>query len=76
MSNTVIATKKIKLIVEGGKEEKSRVFDVIRQGMIDQNNAMNLYISTLYAEKMAEKKKAPIPNRYSSRPVLELRGLS
>ena len=39
MSNTVIATKKIKLIVEGGKEEKSRVFDVIRQGMIDQNNA-------------------------------------
>ena len=54
MSKTVIATKKIKLIVEGDKEEKSRVFDVIRQGMIDQNNAMNLYMSTLYAEKMAE----------------------
>lgn len=44
----MILTRKIQLIPVGDKEEINRVYKYLRDGIYNQNRAMNEYISALY----------------------------
>lgn len=44
----MILTRKIQLIPVGDKEETNRVYKYLRDGIYNQNKAMNQYISALY----------------------------
>lgn len=41
-------TRKIQLVPIGDKEEMDRVYKYLRDGIFNQNKAMNQYISALY----------------------------
>lgn len=53
----MIFTRKIKLFPLGDKEEINRVYKYIRDGMFNQNKAMNQYITNLYIEALKEVSK-------------------
>lgn len=44
----MIITRKIQLIPVGDKEEINRVYEYLREGILNQNKAMNQYMSALY----------------------------
>lgn len=50
-------TRKIQLIPIGDKEEINRVYSYLRDGIFNQNKAMNQYISALYTATMQEASK-------------------
>ena len=47
-------TRKIRLTPVGDKEEVKRVYKYLQEGISNQNRAMNLYISSLFAQFMTE----------------------
>lgn len=49
-----ILTRKIQLIPVGDKEESDRVYKYLRDGIFNQNKAMNQYMSALYMGAMYE----------------------
>lgn len=49
-----MVTRKIQLIPVGDKEEINRVYSYLRDGIFNQNKAMNQYISALYTVTMQE----------------------
>lgn len=50
----MVLTRKIQLVPVGDKEEVDRVYKYLRDGIFNQNKAMNQYMSTLYASTMQE----------------------
>ena len=54
MSDKYIITRKIKIYPVGDKDERCRVYQYIRDGMYNQNKAMNQYISALYVSTIQE----------------------
>jgi len=50
----MVITRKIALTVVGNKEEKDRVYTYIRDGIKNQNLAMNQYMSALYVANMQD----------------------
>lgn len=53
----MILTRKIQLIPVGDKEEINRVYSYLRDGIFNQNRAMNQYITALYTATMQEVSK-------------------
>lgn len=53
----MILTRKIQLFPVGGKEEIDRVYKYLRDGIFNQNKAMNQYMSALYISAIAEASK-------------------
>lgn len=49
-----IITRKIQLVTVGGKKESNRVYEYLRDGIFNQNKAMNQYMSALYMGVMHE----------------------
>lgn len=54
MLDTQTITRKIQLLPIGNKEEINRVYKYLRDGMLNQNKAMNQYISALFMSYMQE----------------------
>ena len=50
----MILTRKIQLYPVGDKEEVNRVYQYIRDGMFNQNKAMNQYMSALYVSTIQD----------------------
>lgn len=50
----MILTRKIQLIPDGDKDETKRVYEYLRDGIFNQNKAMNQYMSALYMGVMHE----------------------
>ncbi len=50
----MILTRKIQLIPVGDKEEVNRVYTYIRDGIFNQNKAMNQFMTALYVEAIQE----------------------
>lgn len=50
----MVLTRKIQLFPIGDKEEIDRVYKYLRDGIYNQNKAMNQYISALYVTKIQE----------------------
>ena len=50
-------TRKIQLLPVGDKEEVSRIYKYLRDGIYNQNKAMNQYMSSLYLSEMYETTK-------------------
>ena len=53
----MVLTRKIQLIPVGDKEEINRVYSYLRDGIFNQNKAMNQYISALYTAAIQEASK-------------------
>ena len=53
----MILTRKIQLIPVGDKEEANRVYSYLRDGIFNQNKAMNQYLSALYTATIQEASK-------------------
>ena len=53
----MVLTRKIQLIPVGDKEEVNRVYSYLRDGIFNQNKAMNQYLSALYTATMQEASK-------------------
>lgn len=54
MKETLTITRKIQIYPVGDKEEVDRVYKYIRDGMFNQNKAMNQYMSALYVAVMTD----------------------
>ena len=54
MSDTQTISRKIQIFPVGDKEEINRVYKYIKEGMFNQNKAMNQYISALFMSYMQE----------------------
>ena len=54
---TYVITRKIQIIPAGDKEEVSRVYVYLREGIKNQNLAMNQYMSALYTAHMLDASK-------------------
>ena len=50
----MILTRKIQLYPVGDKEEVNRVYQYIRDGMFNQNKAMNQYMTALYVSTIQD----------------------
>lgn len=55
--DTQTITRKIQIYPVGDKEEMDRVFKYLRDGIFNQNRAMNQYISALYVAAMQDASK-------------------
>lgn len=53
----MVLTRKIQLVPVGDKEEVNRVYSYLRDGIFNQNKAMNQYLSALYTATMQEASK-------------------
>lgn len=53
----MVLTRKIQLIPVGDKEEVNRVYSYLRDGIFNQNKAMNQYLSALYTATMQDASK-------------------
>lgn len=64
MSKTQIITQKVVLYPMGNKDEVSRVYTYIRDGMYNQNKAYNILISSVYSAIYTGKSKEEITELY------------
>lgn len=53
----MVLTRKIQLVPVGDKEEVNRVYSYLRDGIFNQNKAMNQYLSALYTATIQEASK-------------------
>lgn len=63
-NNKNITAKKIKLLVEGDKEEVSRVYKYLRDAIYNQNKAYNILISNVYSAMYSGKSTEEIKEIY------------